>query len=1105
MKMDRLELCVEGAEPRTFGEWTADFVDTYYPDVDQRCYRVPALHFNQQTWAKGDRTEISRMTLVKPAESDAIGTEAHTFMLNAVQDLGQLMQQRHQSPFFIIDSLDFDSYLAKARPAEPGGPLPATPGQRGEVDVVVLSQQWGVTLMEVKATGHSKWRHADQEIRESVQKAVKQVQNARNIIRRIMPDLFSRESCVAMVVALPYLTSQKLQQALIDHKHEGIVFLCKDDLHEPKSQVTAENNTEATATSSETAQQQRPSPLYRWWMDNFNGGDDHCDRPPAMPLQDIKTIVGRVLGLLSVVAISTKTRPRVEVRTRAQAISQVADCFSRIVLTPAQAAILASKRHTHVCLAGCVGSGKTLLLQLKGRQWLREGRRVVILNIRTTARGRAAGHVLEDAIANDVAAARRGSVLRYNTTVAELDIAKLKAELRDDRESTEDVCFLLDELSPRHTAGIIPKLRHTFLHNPIWFVSLAVARVPAGFHLYRLTQCLRCPPSIQLLLKELDLNPFHKNAYSTRSVAQGLPCDGPPVFFIYHKDHKNDVRPDNCVKCAEELVEFMKAELRLVIHARSSAEEPEEQAFSTATAKKRCSTVCSQSTDKSKSKYVEAKPLSFRDILILMSLPNAYFKHVGGGHWETKIEDVLEFIISAGLSLFLFSLSEQGVPCSPVIDSTSAEIARPVEDKVIITDVLAVPSLERKVVIFLPGGEVPIDSQVDSCKLRKLLDACQESDPSDKGFISKTVSPQSCQQSSKPPSSKSEGHQNQTQQSLEALVAFFKPSCNSKEPPSPDEVKLHILRIFGNTLVRYMESISKGLNPSESDVHAKDKTPLASGGKEEVKGKKLRMGMDLRGDSPSLQAAFYQFAKPQRRNTKNPVSSHTAQSHHKDSDRSLFLVPDRKTLIAAEPEDDVRDAERERESKENNQEGVRKKEGLTKGGESMNDNKVGSGEKIEAKQDGQGEVGTGAENKEENERKGGIEEGVKNANDYAEGGDMTKDNKEKSEIPGDSSGEESKEIGAGDDENKCGDQKEDERKEGVPGKCDTAEAGAEMGRSMKEKGHRTAASSEQTEDDLRQSELRRIRQAVSSLSMDDQDSLFMAASRCLSQLVVIIP
>ena len=45
--VDSIELHVDG-ETRTFAQWTADFVDAYYPHLGQRCYRVPALHFNRQ-------------------------------------------------------------------------------------------------------------------------------------------------------------------------------------------------------------------------------------------------------------------------------------------------------------------------------------------------------------------------------------------------------------------------------------------------------------------------------------------------------------------------------------------------------------------------------------------------------------------------------------------------------------------------------------------------------------------------------------------------------------------------------------------------------------------------------------------------------------------------------------------------------------------------------------------------------------------------------------------------------------------------------------------------------------------------------------------------
>ena len=45
--VDSIQLQVDG-KVRSFAEWTRDFVDTYYPHLGQRCYRVPALHFNRQ-------------------------------------------------------------------------------------------------------------------------------------------------------------------------------------------------------------------------------------------------------------------------------------------------------------------------------------------------------------------------------------------------------------------------------------------------------------------------------------------------------------------------------------------------------------------------------------------------------------------------------------------------------------------------------------------------------------------------------------------------------------------------------------------------------------------------------------------------------------------------------------------------------------------------------------------------------------------------------------------------------------------------------------------------------------------------------------------------
>ena len=57
---------------------------------------------------------------------------------------------------------------------------------------------------------HPEWSYSDQEIRVSVQKAVKQVKRSRGVFHFIMPDL-SCPPCVTLVVALPFVTKQQLK------------------------------------------------------------------------------------------------------------------------------------------------------------------------------------------------------------------------------------------------------------------------------------------------------------------------------------------------------------------------------------------------------------------------------------------------------------------------------------------------------------------------------------------------------------------------------------------------------------------------------------------------------------------------------------------------------------------------------------------------------------------------------------------------------------------------------------------------------------------------------------------------------------------------------
>nr|KAG5699707.1 hypothetical protein BaRGS_022105 [Batillaria attramentaria] len=396
---------------------------------------------------------------------------------------------------------------------------------------------------------------------------------------------------------------------------------------------------------------------------------------------------------MSIVSVWTHSKPRVEVRTQGQAVSEVGRRVSDIVLLPSQAALLADPTLTRLCLTGPMGSGKTLMLQLKGRQWARQGKRVVILNVRTSGKGRPVGHLLEKAIKHNIdvgCETNTGSVERHDVAIKEFDLKVFK-ETPEKDGLLDSLCFILDELT---NLTLLEQLANEYPDSPIWSVVMYLREPPQNFKHRMLKSVLRCPPSVQLMLKELDLNPLHKdNAYTTRSTARGLPCDGPPIIFIQHRKHDTKARPLDCSDCAQELDDILLNKLGLKSLLASPAEG--------------CAT--SQASAQEVPKRTAAADLSFRDVLLLVCMPLAYYKPGGPDLWEASMKDAHKFYQYVTASKFFKGLLKSGLPLNPVTDNTSREIACPSDDKIVITEIMGVQSIERKVVFFLPGGP-PFDT-----------------------------------------------------------------------------------------------------------------------------------------------------------------------------------------------------------------------------------------------------------------------------------------------------------------------------------------------------------------------------------------------------------
>ncbi|XP_076436104.1 uncharacterized protein LOC143275715 isoform X2 [Babylonia areolata] len=249
----------------------------------------------------------------------------------------------------------------------------------------------GVIFIQVKAVGDNPESRTQAEIQKRIFLGGKQLRKDHNILRWVLQDWPEVAGChVTRVVALPNLTRDEmasfwppadLDPASEEAKYmEGVVFLCKDDLPIPDSPTTPEADVEVTS-------------LMAWWKEHVAGVVG------ALSLPFMKDMVSRYVGMLSAVEVYAGNNLRREVRLTSDAIDVCGKMFRRILLNEQQLRILSTPCQRRY-LSGPPGSGKTVLLVLRARQFLRHGGHVVVVNMYRGAAGRAIGHFIRDSVAS---------------------------------------------------------------------------------------------------------------------------------------------------------------------------------------------------------------------------------------------------------------------------------------------------------------------------------------------------------------------------------------------------------------------------------------------------------------------------------------------------------------------------------------------------------------------------------------------------------------------------------------------------------------------------------------------------------------------------------
>lgn len=463
-------------------------------------------------------TNVMANVMAKDARAD----EGENRVINAMELLGQTF-----GPMFIICSYQYNNYLNKLREemfskGEATRPTRAF-GQimRAEHDCLIFHKDLGVLVVCIKAIGDnfSDWNASQDQIMAStakiLHKALKQLEREEAMIRHVTSDLKSRTKLVChCLVALPNMYRSQVDAALatdveLFKKIEKLTygrgsqsFLCRDELPEKNMSVW---------DPPEESVHRR---LADWWKNlrkSLNSPDN------AIDTKTYKHIIGRYCGLLSTVEVWSPNNPRVEVRSMSEAVNLCAHRFSQVVLLPTQLQVLMSD-HNRIYLYGPPGSGKTLLLVLKAREWLLRGHTVILINSRW---GSTDGYPYAYGILDRLKIMMtKDGVPHDHLVMINVDTKRFHHSYLSDVLPTR--CVIIDEVTPA-TLPIIEHLSCLQVQN-IWCAGLFLEYRPHTAHhfqAFKMEKVLRCPPIVQSLLKHTEnvvkLNAPYKDIYEESS------------------------------------------------------------------------------------------------------------------------------------------------------------------------------------------------------------------------------------------------------------------------------------------------------------------------------------------------------------------------------------------------------------------------------------------------------------------------------------------------------------------------------------------------------------------------------------------------------------
>ncbi|XP_025098572.1 uncharacterized protein LOC112566557 [Pomacea canaliculata] len=305
----------------------------------------------------------------------------------------QKMSEENKEVLFGMSQLQFGQYLGEHCYAAAAVQLPLSSNlppavprnwKQGDFDVLLIHRHYGLVVCEVKSFGQNvsklsmSQQDIDNNIRKKLKVAVSQLNKAKAMLSHLVSDI-APGLRITKTIGVPNLTAGQIQQVIssdpqltgdlcrcletTDPANIPGLCLCSDQLSDPKTpwDVSSHVLTE----------------LRNWWQRRVAGAgpDSH------MTCDVYKKLVARFCGPATTVTVPCTSLPRVTVKTLDQAVSLTGEYnVAQITLFPEQVHLLAIAPAT-VFIAGPPGTGKSVVLFLKGAEWLRCGEYVYIVSI----------------------------------------------------------------------------------------------------------------------------------------------------------------------------------------------------------------------------------------------------------------------------------------------------------------------------------------------------------------------------------------------------------------------------------------------------------------------------------------------------------------------------------------------------------------------------------------------------------------------------------------------------------------------------------------------------------------------------------------------------